>query len=81
MQARKARSRIKGNMKRAIIAGLGLYLGWREFSADIGYWLPSLGVVYGGQVIGQAVVLGILAAFIFGAAVWTSYRALSYIFD
>jgi len=68
-------------MKRAVIAGLGLYLGWLEFADDLAYWLPAWGAVYGGQVIGQAVILGILAAIIFGSAAVLSYRFLDWIFE
>lgn len=68
-------------MKRAIIAGLGLYLGYLEFGDDLAYWLPAWGAVYGGQVIGQAVILGVLAAMIFGSVAVLGYRALGWLLD
>ena len=68
-------------MKRAILAGLALYIGYLEFGADLDYWLPAWGAVYGGQVIGQAVIFGILAAIVFGSVVALSYRFLNWIFE
>jgi hypothetical protein len=68
-------------MKRAIIAVLAIVVGYWEFRGDLDYWLPAWGAVYGGQVIGQAVILGVLAAIIFGSVVFLSYRFLSFIFD
>jgi len=68
-------------MKRAIIAGLGLYVGWLEFSDDLGYWLPAWGGAYGGQVIGQTVIFGVLAVIVFGSVVALSYRFLNWIFE
>jgi hypothetical protein len=69
-------------MKRAILAGIGLYVGWLEFSDDLGYWLPAWGqTIESGYGWGQVVILGFLGAIIFGTVVWTGYRALGYLLD
>lgn len=69
-------------MKRAIIAGLGLYLGWLEFADDLGTWLPAWGAaIDAGYIWGQVVILGALGAVIFGSVVVFSYRFLDWIFE
>lgn len=67
-------------MKQVLITGVVLYFGWLEFSVDIQYWLPSWAAAFdSGYVWGQVVILGALAAAIFGTVIWTGYRVLSYI--
>jgi hypothetical protein len=68
-------------MKRAIIAILAIVVGYWEFCDDLAYWLPAWGAVYGGQIIGQSVIFGVLALIIFGSAVALSYRFLNWIFE
>jgi len=69
-------------MKRAIIAILAIVIGWREFSYDLAYWLPAWSdAIDSGYIWGQVVILGLLAAIIFGTVVWTGYRALEYLLD
>lgn len=65
-----------------MLASLGLYLGWLEFSADLGYWLPAWGqTIDSGYVWGQVVILGILGTIIAGTIVCFSYRLLSWAFE
>ena len=68
-------------MKRAALALLAIIVGYQEFSDDLAYWLPAWGAVYGGQVIGQTVILTVLAAIVFGSAVFLSYRFLGWLLD
>ncbi|MGP0018638.1 MAG: hypothetical protein ACLPHP_08735 [Candidatus Sulfotelmatobacter sp.] len=69
-------------MKRAVIAGLGLYVGWLEFSDDLAYWLPAWGqTIESGYGWGQVVILGLLGAIIFGTVAAFSYRFLNWIFE
>ena len=68
-------------MRQAAWAVLAIVIGYWEFRDDLDYWLPALGAVYGGQVIGQTVILTVLAAIVFGSAVFLAYRALSWILD
>ena len=68
-------------MKRALLAFITLYVCVKEIGADLAYWLPAWGAVYGGQVIGQSVILTVLAAIVFGSAVVLSYRLLGWILD
>jgi hypothetical protein len=68
-------------MKRAAWAILAIVVGYQEFSDDLAYWLPAWGAVYGGQVIGQTVILTVLAAIVFWSAVFLSYRLLGWILD
>jgi hypothetical protein len=69
-------------MKRAILLGLGLYVGYVEFSDDLVYWLPSWGAAFdSGYIWGQVVILGALAAVIFGTVVFLSRDFLDWIFE
>jgi hypothetical protein len=68
-------------MKRAAWAVLGIVIGYWEFRDDLDYWLPAWGGMYGGQVIGQSVIFGVLAAIVFGSVVFLSYRFLSWILE
>ena len=68
-------------MKRTALAVLAIVIGYWEFRGDLEYWFPAWGAVYGGQVIGQAVILGVLAAIIFGSVAVLSYRFLNWIFE
>jgi len=71
-------------MKRALFIGLGAYLAYvwvLDFTGDWLYWLPQWMAVCDGQVIGQTLLLGVLALFAFGIVVHTSYEFLSWIFD
>jgi len=68
-------------MKRAILAGLGIYAGYLELRVNLEYWFPAFGSVYGGQVLGQTVILGVLALIVFGSAIGLSYRFLNWIFE
>jgi hypothetical protein len=68
-------------MKRAIIAVLAIVVGYWEFRGDLEYWLPAWGAVYGGKVIGQAVIIGVLALIVFGSVVFLSYRLLNWMFE
>ena len=65
-------------MQRAALATVVCY--W-EFRCDPDYWLPALGVVCGGYVVGQMVILAVLAAIIFGSVVILSYRFLDWLLD
>ena len=56
-------------------------MGYWEFRDDLGYWLPAVGSLDSGYVLGQIVVLAILAAIIFGTVISLSYRFLSSILD
>ena len=69
------------SMKRASWAVLATVISYWEFRGDLDYWLPAWGAVYGGQVIGQAIILGVLAAIVFGSAVFFGYRVLGWILD
>jgi hypothetical protein len=68
-------------MRRAAWAIAGIVIGYWEFRDDLEYWLPALGTVYGGQVVGQTAILTVLAAIVLGSVVWLSYRGLSYLLD
>lgn len=68
-------------MSRAVWAVVAIVVGYWEFKDDLEYWLPALGAVYGGQVIGQTVILTVLAAIVFGSAVFLSYRFLGWLLD
>ncbi len=68
-------------MRRACWSVLAIVIGYWEFSDDLAYWLPAWGAVYGGQVIGQTAVLVVVAAIVFGSAVFLSYRLLNWIFE
>jgi hypothetical protein len=68
-------------MKRAVLALVAIIVGYQELSGDLAYWLPAWGAVYGGEIIGQSVILTVLAAIVFGSAVFLAYRALSWILD
>jgi len=68
-------------MKSSALALLGLIVGYLEFSDDLAVWLPAFGALGDGQVIGQTVILGVLALIAFGSAVFLSYRALTWIFE
>ena len=65
-------------MQRAALATVVCY--W-EFRSDLDYSLPPLGVVCGGYVVGQMVILAVLAAIIFGSVVILSYRFLDWLLD
>jgi hypothetical protein len=60
---------------------LAIVVGYWEFRDDLEYYLPALGVVYGGHVVGQTLILGVLAVIVFGTAVFLSYRFLGWILD
>jgi hypothetical protein len=68
-------------MKRAALAVLAIVVGYWEFRDDLEVWLPAWGAVYGGQVIGQSVIFGVLALIVFGSIVALSYRFLNWIFE
>jgi len=68
-------------MKRASWAVLAIVIGYWEFRGDLEYWLPAWGAVYGGQVVGQAVILGVLALIVFGSVVALSYQFLNWVFE
>jgi len=69
------------SMKRATLAGLAdltLYLSYRGLSTNLSsYSLPDDGV----QMIGQTLILGLLAATVLGTVVALTYRLLNWIFD
>ena len=50
-------------------AALAIVISYWEFRCDLEYWLPAFGIVYRGHVVGQMVILALLAAIIFGSAV------------
>jgi len=68
-------------MKRAALAVLGIVAGYWEFRDDLEVWLPAWGSVYGGQVIGQSVILGVLGLIVFGSVVFMGYRSLGWFLD
>jgi hypothetical protein len=68
-------------MKRAMLAGLGVYVGYLELRINLEYWVPSFGEVYGGQVLGQTAILAVLAVLVFGSVVALSYRFLNWVFE
>jgi hypothetical protein len=68
-------------MKRAILAALAIVIGYWEFRDDLAYWLPAVGSLSSGFALGQTVVLGFLAAMIFGTVISLSYRFLNSILD
>ena len=71
-------------LKKALFLGLGGYLAYISV-LDTLYtledWIPQWMSATGGQIIGQTVLVGILAMFAFGAIVWTGYRFLGYLLD
>lgn len=68
-------------MKRAALAALAIVAGFWEFRDDLAYWLPAVGSLSSGYALGQIVILGFLAAIIFGTVISLSYRLLSSILD
>jgi hypothetical protein len=69
-------------MKRVFLAGLGLYIGWQEFSGDLGYWLPAWGTaIDSGYIWGQTALLSLLAMIVFGSVVILGYRGLCWVFE
>jgi hypothetical protein len=68
-------------MKRWIMSGLLLYFAYWDLRWGVEDWLPAWGAVYGGQVIGQTVLLGVLALIVSGTVVWTGYEILGWMFD
>lgn len=68
-------------MKQAALAVLAIVWGYLEFRADINFRLPAVGSVDSGYALGQIVVLGILAAAIFGTVISLSYSFLNSILD
>jgi len=62
-------------MKRAALTVLAIVAGYWEFAGDLHYSLPAFGTVCDGQVVGQSVILGVLALIVFGSVI------LNWIFD
>jgi hypothetical protein len=71
-------------LKKALFLGLGGYLAYNS-CLDTLYtledWIPQWMAATGGEIIGQTVLVGILAMFAFGTVVWTGYRFLGYLLD
>lgn len=68
-------------MKRVALAMLAIVVGYWEFRDDLSYWLPAVGSLDSGYALGQIVVLGLLAAVVFGTVISLSYHFLSSILD
>ena len=68
-------------MKRAIIAGLAIWIGYLELQDDLALWLPTLGGMDQGYVLAQIVFLAILAVIVFGGAISVAYQTLTWIFE
>jgi len=68
-------------MKRVMLAALAFVIGYWEFRDDLAYWHPAFGSLDSGFALGQTVVLGFLAAMIFGTGISLPYRFLSRILD
>jgi hypothetical protein len=68
-------------MRRAALAMLAIVVGYWEFRDDLEYWLPAFSFVYDGRIIGQTVILGVLALIVFGSVVCLSYRFLNWMFE
>jgi len=68
-------------MKRAIIAGLTIWVCYQELDSDLGFWLPAVGGMDQGYALAQIAVLAIVATIIFGGAVSLAYQTLTWIFE
>jgi hypothetical protein len=68
-------------MIRAAATVLILYFCYLDFVDDLSDWLPAWGAIYGGQIIWQTVILGVLALIVFGTVVGLGYRFLDWIFE
>jgi xanthine/uracil/vitamin C permease (AzgA family) len=70
------------NRLAVIAAGLALaYLQWTEFQDWLSDYLPAIGSLEHGFIVGQTLMLAFLGALAFGGVVALGYRTLSYLLD
>ena len=68
-------------MRRVVFAIFGIAVGCWYFQNLLAYCFPAWRMVYGGYVFGQAIILGGMAALVFGFTVALAYQFLNWIFE
>jgi hypothetical protein len=60
---------------------LAIITGYWQFRAVLDYWLPAIGAMDSGFVFAQTILLGLLAAIVFGTVVTLAYKFLTWILE